>query len=137
LVLMNAVCLLFYKKKSKETWDDAKKLLSDMNFLNNLFNYDTDAIPDWVMARLRTEYLARSDFNEDRLALVSQACATLYKWMVALDKFTKVKKEIAPKEKKLKEAEAKLKIVQGELNKKLSALKEVQDNVAALKDNLD
>ena len=51
--------------------------------------------------------------------------------------FIQVKKDVAPKEKKLKEAEVKLKEVEETLSTKLSALKEVQDNVGNLKRNLD
>jgi len=111
LVVMNAVCLLFYRNKKKETWDDAKKMLNDINFLNKLFDYDTDSIPDNILSRLRAEYLKRPDFTEAKIMNVSQACATLMRWVLALDKYSKVKKEVAPKEKKLKEAEVKLKEV--------------------------
>jgi len=136
-VVMNAVCLLFYKDKKKETWEDAKRLLGDINFLKNLFDFNTDNIPDRILDRLRTEYLARPNFNEKDVARQSQACTTLMRWVKAIDKYCKVKKIVGPKEKSLKEAEEKLRQVQGELAKKQAALKEVQDTVAALKENLD
>merc|ERR1719163_2132240 len=41
--VLSAVCLLMGKK---ETWDEAKKLMNDNNFLNNLKTYDKDALAD-------------------------------------------------------------------------------------------
>ena len=136
-ICLSAVCLLIHKDKKKETWDDAKKMLSNMNFLNMLLEFDSDNIPDKVLERLRTVYLSQPKFNEDDMKRVSVACATILNWVVAIDKYAKVKKIVAPKEKSLKEAEVKLAQVQGELSKKQSALKEVQDTVARLKNNLE
>jgi len=136
-ICLNAVCLLIYKDKKKETWEEAKKMLSNMNFLNMLLDFDSDNIPDKVLERLRTVYLSHPKFNEDDMKRVSVACATILNWVVAIDKYAKVKKIVAPKEKSLKEAETKLAQVQGELSKKQAALKEVQDTVARLKNNLD
>lgn len=41
-LVMNAVCLLFKKKQS---WDEGKRLLGDMNFLESCKTYDKDKIP--------------------------------------------------------------------------------------------
>ena len=136
-VVMNALCLLMFKDKKKENWDDAKKMLSDINFLKNLLEYDADSIPEKILERLRKEYISRPNFNEDDMLKVSKACATILNWVIAVDKYAKVKKIVGPKEKSLKEAEVKLAHVQGELSKKQAALKEVQDMVAQLKNNLD
>merc|ERR1719428_2272359 len=40
-VVLSAVCLLMGKK---ETWDDAKKIMNDSNFLQQLKTYDKDAL---------------------------------------------------------------------------------------------
>ena len=135
-IAMSAVCLLIYKNKKKENWDDAKKLLSQMDFLDQLTEFQGDTLPEWVLERLRSEYLARPDFNEKSMMSVSQAATALVIWAQAIDKFAKVKKIVGPKEKKLAEAEKKLNEVTTELKKKQAALQEVRDKVAALQENL-
>jgi len=51
------------------------------------------------------------NFNEEKVRSVSSAAVALLSWTIASEKFYKVKKEVAPKEKKLSEAMAQLKIV--------------------------
>ena len=76
-------------------------------------------------------------FTEDEVNQVSKAAATILNWILSSEKFFQVKKVVAPKEKKLKEAEIELSKVEAELAKKEKALKEVQDMVADLQRNLD
>jgi len=133
---MCAVCLLIYKNKKKETWDDAKKLLGQMDFLDQLVDFQGDQVPEWVLEKLRKDYLSREDFNEKSMQQVSVAATALVIWAHAIDKFAKVKKIVGPKEKKLAEAEKKLFEVTTELKKKQAALQEVRDTVASLQESL-
>jgi dynein heavy chain len=133
-IVMNAVCLLFGEK---EDWDSAKKVLGRMTFLSDLLDFNTDNVPDRRLAKLKQTYLSNPDFTKEKVAAVSQAATCLLTWVIATEKFAMVKKIVGPKEKALKEAEAKLREVETQLAVKQSALKEVQDMVSDLKRNLD
>ena len=84
-----------------------------MNFLNELVGYDVDTKPDKIFWKLRSTYIKMEKFNKESVATVSTAATTLLIWVIAIDSFQKVKKVVAPKEKKLKEAEDKLRVVEG------------------------
>lgn len=132
--VMYAVCLLFGQK---EDWDTAKKLMSQMSFLQDLINFPVETTPEKRFVKLREVYITKKTFNKDDIIRVSEAASSIFVWVSAIDKFQKVKKEVAPKEKKLKGAEIKLKEVEDTLSTKMSALKEIQDTVNDLKRNLD
>lgn len=88
----------------KETWDDAKKHVLNDQLLNRLIDFDASTIPEKIFVKLRNTYLKDENFNKDTVMKVSEACGTLFEWVVATDSFQKVKKEVIPKEKKLAEA---------------------------------
>lgn len=88
----------------KETWEDAKKNVLNDQLMNRLIEFDASQIAEKVFIKLRNTYLKDENFNKEAVLKVSEACATLYEWVVATDSFQKVKKEVAPKEKRLAEA---------------------------------
>jgi dynein heavy chain, axonemal len=64
-----AVCLLFRKK---ETWDEAKKLMGDSKFLENLKEYDKDALSnDAKLTAKMKKYLDKPEFQPDVVKKVS------------------------------------------------------------------
>ena len=132
--LMYAVCLLFGQK---EDWETSKKLMSQMSFTQDLINFAVETTPEKRFTKLRENYISKKTFNKADIIRVSEAAGSIFVWVTAIDKFQKVKKEVAPKEKKLLGAEVKLKEVEETLSTKMAALKEVQDTVNELKRNLD
>jgi len=132
--VMYAVCLLF---GWKEDWENSKKLMSQMTFTQDLISFDVSTVPEKRFIKLREVYISKKTFNKADIIKVSEAASSIFVWVAAIDKFQKVKKEVAPKEKKLKEAEVKLKEVEETLAAKMGALKEIQDTVNDLKRNLD
>lgn len=62
----------------------------------------------------------------------SVACAGLCKWVIAIEKYDKVIKEVEPKRQKLREAEAQLGVVMSALRAKQAELKQVMDKLASL-----
>jgi dynein heavy chain len=126
--VMSAVCIMFNKK---QTWDDGKKLLNDMDFLKNCQNYPKDDISNATLRKLQT-FINDPEFNRGAVFKVSPAAASLCEWIVALDKYSKVARNVEPKRLRLKEAEDALRKAQDQLFIKQSALKAVQDQVADL-----
>lgn len=127
-MVMNAVCLLM---KEKQSWDSGKKLLGDMNFLVNCMNFPKDDISNQTLRKLQT-YIQNPDFNKDTVAGVSRAAGSLCEWVVAMDKYSKISRNIEPKRNRLQQAEANLKVVQEQLNEKQSALRAIQNEVGEL-----
>ncbi len=71
----------------KETWEDAKKNVLNDQLLNRLIEFDASTIAEKVFVKLRNTYLKDENFNKDAVMKVSEACATLYEWIVATDSF--------------------------------------------------
>uniref|UniRef100_A0A7N8WVR0 Dynein, axonemal, heavy chain 7 n=1 Tax=Mastacembelus armatus TaxID=205130 RepID=A0A7N8WVR0_9TELE len=124
-------------KKVEDFWGPAKKLLGDMKFLQSLHEYDKDNIPPHFIAIIRSKYITNPDFVPEKIRTASTAAEGLCKWVCAMDKYDKVAKVVAPKKEKLAQAEAELRVAMQSLQKKQSALKEVQDKLARLQETLD
>ncbi|KAF5300254.1 hypothetical protein FQR65_LT09209 [Abscondita terminalis] len=94
-------------RKILDYWGPSKRILGDMNFLQSLKDYDKDHIKPEIMAKIRKEYLVHKDFVPRVVAKASSAAEGLCKWIIAMDMYDKVAKEVAPKKAKLEEAEKK------------------------------
>ncbi|CAE8734034.1 unnamed protein product [Polarella glacialis] len=134
-VVLCAVCLLM---GVKETWEDAKKLMNDSKFLENLKSYDKDALAsNPKLTKAMQKYLKRDDFTAEKVIKVSSAATSLCMWVRAMDIYGRVSREIEPKKAKLAGAEATLAAAQEKLRVKKAELKEVMDNVAKLESMLE
>jgi dynein heavy chain len=135
VTVLCAVCLIFGEQ---ENWETAKrKILSNMNLQNDLAKFDPKTIDEKTINKLRKNYISLAEFTVDNLTSVSTAAAGMCGWVRALNDLYDVEKEIAPKKKKLDEAEKQLEKVNGELNLKKKDLKAIEDNKAALQKKFD
>ncbi|XP_031440303.1 dynein axonemal heavy chain 7 [Clupea harengus] len=123
-------------KKVEDYWGPAKKLLGDMKFLQSLHEYNKDAIPPSQIAVIRQKYITNPDFVPEKIRMASTAAEGLCKWVCAMESYDNVAKVVAPKKEKLAQAEGELKVAMASLQKKLAALKEVQDKLANLQATL-
>ncbi|KFQ84601.1 Dynein heavy chain 7, axonemal, partial [Phoenicopterus ruber ruber] len=124
-------------KKIEDFWGPAKRLLGDIRFLQSLHEYDKDNIPPAYMAIIRKQYLTNPEFVPDKVRNASTAAEGLCKWVIAMEFYDTVTKNVAPKKLKLNEAEGKLKIAMDGLRKKQADLREVQDKLAVLQQTLE
>ena len=76
-------------KKIEDFWGPAKKMLSDMKFLESLQNYDKDNINPAYMKIIRTKYMDNPDFDPDKVRNASSAAEGLSRWALALEKYDK------------------------------------------------
>ncbi|XP_021255789.1 dynein heavy chain 7, axonemal isoform X3 [Numida meleagris] len=148
-LVMEAICILKGIKadripdptgsgrKIEDFWGPAKRLLGDIRFLQSLHEYDKDNIPPAYMAIIRKQYLTNPEFVPDKIRNASTAAEGLCKWVIAMDVYDKVIKNVAPKKLKLNEAEGKLNIAMDGLRKKQADLKEVQDKLVVLQQTLE
>ncbi|XP_031701028.1 dynein heavy chain 12, axonemal isoform X2 [Anarrhichthys ocellatus] len=143
-LVMSAVCVMKAIKPDKiadpagtgkkvlDYWGPSKKLLSDMNFLRDLKEYDKDNIPLPVMQKIRSEYMTNPDFDPSIVAKASSAAEGLCKWIKAMEVYDRVAKVVAPKKASLAEAQESLAATMGLLDQKRAELKEVEVRLAVL-----
>jgi dynein heavy chain len=124
-------------KKIEDFWGPSKKLLGDMKFLQSLKEYDKDNIPQAFVTKIRNEYVTNPDFDPPKIKNASTAAEGLCRWVLAIEKYEKVARVVAPKKAKLKEAEAELKVAMESLNKKRADLRAVQQKLADLRAQFD
>ncbi|XP_044764010.1 dynein axonemal heavy chain 1-like [Coccinella septempunctata] len=92
-------------RKLIDYWGPSKRILGDMNFLQSLKDFDKDHIKPEIMVKIRKDYLSHKDFKPHVVAKASSAAEGLCKWIIAMDMYDKVAKEVAPKKEKLEKAE--------------------------------
>ncbi|KAF5272087.1 hypothetical protein FQA39_LY01170 [Lamprigera yunnana] len=92
-------------RKILDYWGPSKRILGDMNFLQSLKDFDKDHIKNEIMAKIRKDFLPHKDFKPHIVTKASSAAEGLCKWIIAMDMYDKVAKEVAPKKAKLEEAE--------------------------------
>lgn len=116
-------------KKIMDYWGPSKRLLGEMNFLQQLKDFDKDHIRPDIMAKIRKEYLPHKNFKPHIVAKASSAAEGLCKWIIAMDLYDNVAREVAPKKEKLEKAEK-------EFADTMAILKEKKDLVTRLEEKL-
>ncbi|KAA0158934.1 hypothetical protein FNF31_05104 [Cafeteria roenbergensis] len=125
-------------KKIDDFWGPAKKLLNNSKgFLARLMDFDRDNISPKSIGKVREQFLTNEDFNEDRAGQASIAAKGMCAWVVAMDKYERVAKVVAPKKAALAEAKGKLEVTQAKLAEKQAALKKVEDELGVLQSKYD
>lgn len=116
-------------RMTQDYWGPSKRLLGDMAFLQQLKDFDKDNIKTDVMVKIRRDYIPHKLFKPQVVAKASSAAEGLCKWIIAMDMYDKVAKEVAPKRAKLDQAER-------EYAATMAILQEKKDMVATLEEKL-
>jgi len=132
---LEAVCILMDINIKKDPWGEAKKLMSQNDFIDSLKTYDKDNIPKKTMKALMP-YYKDERFMPEIVKNQSAAAMCLCAWVRAMVVYDKVAKSIEPKKAALKEAEDSLAVTMSELSVKKEALQVVLDRVATLQKQL-
>ncbi|XP_045466215.1 dynein axonemal heavy chain 7-like isoform X2 [Harmonia axyridis] len=147
-LVMAAVCIIKDVKPDRKPdpstgrmtldyWGPSKKILGDINFLQNLKDFDKDHIKPEIMAKIRKEFIPHKDFKPQIVAKASSAAEGLCKWIIAMDLYDDVIKIVAPKKEKLAKAESEFAHTMGILDEKRNQLKKLEDALAELNEKLD
>lgn len=120
--VMEAVLILLGKEP---TWENAKKVLSESTFLNDLKNFDRDHISERILKRIGL-YTKNPELEPDKVAVVSVACKSLMLWIMAIENYGKVYRIVAPKQEKLDNAIKSLEEKQAALASAKKKLEELQ-----------
>jgi dynein heavy chain len=78
-----------------------------------------------------------SNFNYKDILQSSVACASLAEWVIAMDMYAKIAKEVEPKRKRVAVAEADLRAVTEQLKKKQQQLHQVEAKIKELQESYD
>lgn len=140
--VMEAVLILLGKEPN---WENAKKVLGESTFLNDLKNFDRDHVSDKTLKRIAI-YTKNPELEPNKVAVVSLACKSLMEWILAIENYAKVYRIVAPKQEKLDTAMKTLGEKQAllaaarkkldELNAKIQALYEALAEKSALLNEL-
>ncbi|XP_069045720.1 dynein axonemal heavy chain 1 isoform X1 [Lepisosteus oculatus] len=118
--------------KVDDYWEPGKGLLQDPGkFLDSLFKFDKDNIPDSVI-KLIQPYMDNEEFHPASIAKVSKACTSICQWVRAMHKYHFISKGVAPKRLALQEAQADLAVTQQVLEEAKDRLAAVEEGIATL-----
>lgn len=118
----------------EDYWPAAKRILGDIKFLDSLINFDKDNIPPRVTQKLEKDILSDEAFDPDKIRVASTACEGLCRWILAITKYEKVARVVAPKKVALAQAEGEYQKAMEILEVKRATLREAQDRVAKLEE---
>ncbi|BES94824.1 dynein heavy chain [Nesidiocoris tenuis] len=127
-MVMEAVCIL---RGIEPVWAEAKKDLGDVNFLQKLRDFDKDHVTDRTLKRIAL-YTNNPEFEPEKVGVVSTAAKSLAMWVIAIEKYGKAYKIVAPRKAKWEEAVASLKAKQEMLRKEQENLEKILARVREL-----
>ncbi len=142
-LVMEAVCIMKKVQPKKvagdkpgtkidDYWEPGKALLTDpQKFLDSLFLYDKDNIPESVIQKIEP-YINSEAFQPSAIAKVSKACTSICQWSRAMYKYHFVNKAVAPKKEAQRIALEELAQNQRNLANAKAKLKEVEERIEAL-----
>ncbi|XP_067855101.1 dynein axonemal heavy chain 1 [Heptranchias perlo] len=142
-LVIEAVCIMKGIKPKKvagekpgtkidDYWEPGKGLLQDpAKFLESLFKYDKDNIPDSVIKSIQP-YIDNEDFMPAAIAKVSKACTSICQWVRAMHKYHFIARAVEPKRQALREAQEDLAATQKILEEAKGRLEDVELGIAAL-----
>ena len=132
---LECVCIFMGINIKKDPWGEAKKLMSQMDFLDQLKAYDKDNIDKKIIKQVKS-YYDDPRFLPEEVKKISSAAMSLCSWCRAMVIYDRVAKSIEPKKAALKSAEESLAVTMAELKVKQDSLKVVMDRVAELQAKL-
>ena len=127
------MCAVMTVMDKEASWAMAKKELNDANFLYKLKEFDKDKISNVTLKAIQ-KYTKSHDFNPDDIGNVSQAAGALCEWVIAMEMYAKVFRDVEPRRIALRKAEDSLKTKQSELEDAETQLREVRMKVSKLEE---
>ncbi|OAF65946.1 hypothetical protein A3Q56_06301 [Intoshia linei] len=143
VLVMEAVCIMKQVKPKKvasdklgqkvdDYWEAGKALLQDPGrFLESLYKYDKENIPDSVISKI-TPYIMSESFQPSVIKHGSKACTSMCLWVRAMYKYNTVVKTVAPKREALKMAQESLAETQRILDDAKHRLQHIQEGIETL-----
>ncbi|OQS03643.1 hypothetical protein THRCLA_04032 [Thraustotheca clavata] len=102
---LNAICVVYSIEPS---WENARRLLGDTNFINTMLNYDKDNVSEETLEKL-VPFFENPLFTQNEVEKQSVAASIMISWITAINTYCNVRKIIKPKLDILESAHTKLK----------------------------
>ncbi|ETN06825.1 hypothetical protein PPTG_12843 [Phytophthora nicotianae INRA-310] len=111
-LVLGAVCVLFQLESS---WESARRLLlGDANFVQNLLQFNKDAVSAATLSKLETEYLNDERFRRDEVERQSVAAASMVVWVRAIHQYATSRQKVQPTLDTLEKAQGRLQLIMKE-----------------------
>ena len=146
LTVMEALCMLLQRKpprvmgedgyKHDDYWAEAKVMLQDTQFLNNLRAFDKDNIPESAIVKLMP-YINNPSFVPKEVAKISRALMSICAWIIAMVNYYHLRQEVKPKELRLEQAEQVLKAKEDMMRANRKKLQVIEAKIKALQQSHD
>lgn len=144
-VVIDALCILFGRKPRKvdgprpgirvdDYWPEGRVLLNDSHFLQHLTDFDKDNISEEAILKLKP-YINNPHFVPSAVEKISVACKSLCSWIRAIENYYWVSKSVAPKKKRLEEAQIMLQETLDQLEVSRARLKEAEASIELLSEH--
>ena len=124
-------CVMILKGLPNVSWNGAKAMMADTNFLRSLVEFEKDGIKEKQMKAIR-EYTKDPKFKPEEVMKISTAGAGLLKWVFAMINYNKVARMVNPKRLAVEKAEKTLKVKGIELVETKAELKSLKEELATL-----
>eukprot|EP00756_Hemistasia_phaeocysticola_P025139 Hpha_TRINITY_DN15989_c0_g2::TRINITY_DN15989_c0_g2_i1::g.72379::m.72379/K10408/DNAH; dynein heavy chain, axonemal len=115
------------------SWDECKKTMGDSKFLDTLVQFDKEGLTDRLLSAI-AKFTGKDSFKPELIGKVSAAAKGLCQWVIAMEKFGKINKEVAPKKRRLEKAQEDLNKKEKMLAEALAQLHAMEATVQKLKD---
>ncbi|CAL6104222.1 Dynein_heavy chain [Hexamita inflata] len=132
LTMQSVAILLSYKPD----WQGCVQMFSNASFLQSLKGYDRDNISDSVLKQLK-KFTESKQYEISAIEKVSVACKSLAVWVLAIEKYAQVYREVEPKRKRLQQANEDLEQKQAALRVKQEHLAKVEAEFKLLTDKFN
>uniref|UniRef100_A0A7S1KN20 Dynein-1, subspecies f n=1 Tax=Percolomonas cosmopolitus TaxID=63605 RepID=A0A7S1KN20_9EUKA len=126
------LCAVMVVLKRKASFEEAKKVISSpKQFIDSLLNYRKDQMSPKLLQKIG-KITSKPDFTPDRVGQVSNAAKGLCLWVIALETYGHVYREVKPKKDRLEEAERVLATNQKKLEQAEAQLQELEETLDRL-----
>lgn len=113
------------------------KLLSEpKKFLDNMINYDKDNIADSLISKIKP-LMEKEEMSEAKVKSASGALVAVRVWILAMITYHEVLKIVGPKKEIVAKMGAKLAIVQSNLAEKQAKVREINAKLEKLQNEMD
>ena len=125
------LCAVMVLLGHEANWGEAKRTLTDPNFLKRLMEFKKDNMTDKTLKKIGN-YCNMSDFQPDIVGGISIAAKSLCKWVRAMEVYGRIFRVVQPKRDRLNAAQATLAEKQKLLADAIGKLEKVQATMAQL-----
>lgn len=133
-LVLDAICVMF---SMEPTWENARRILSDSNVVQNMLSYDKDAMSDEILTRLEANYMSDERFHREEVEKQSLAASMMVIWVRAIFQYASTRRVVKPTLDKLERAQARLRLLMQEYQASKQRMVEADDELLKSKSSLE